>query len=558
MTRYGIRITARWTIVVDRVFSSSANFMKKPLIRSWGFPVLLWLLLALVFSLAYTQSHLYNDNQNTKFLHGLAQAGRGYLSEDWLANTVDPLPVFSFLIYVTALVNENLFYLYYALILGIYVFSIMGILSAIYKEKWTLNKQVVFFTLFLIIHARWSITRIEKLYNFNIEFLQNGVAGQYLLGIEFQNSVFGVFLLLSIFAFLKRRYYLAAFLVGLTALFHSAYLISGALITIAYLFLMFWDNLQKGEILRQPTLRKIIQAARQPFLVGLFTAILVLPVLWHNEVFLSGTSPQASQEALAIIVHQRIPHHAVPAVFWNSIANIQLAIMIVGLILAYRSRRLFFIMLSLFTGGALLSLVQILTDSDSLALMAPWRVSVLLVPLSVSLIAAFLISGLIDLLHLNHPKFLMLFLPLALYVVFINVGGGISLQDIYGSGRRERRLVQMMDYVKENKQPGEIYLIPPTDNYFDDFRLYTGAPIFINMKSHPYKDFEVLEWYNRILRADQFYKSDGIEKCNQLMSLVEDYGITQVVFKSKEVPLDCDFAQETTRIENFVIYTIHQ
>jgi hypothetical protein len=122
--------------------------------------VAIWLLVTAIFAVAYTQSPLYEGNQNTKYLHGLAQAGRGYLSEDWLANTVDPLPVFSFLIYITALVNENLFYLYYALILGIYVISIMGILSTIYREKWTLTKQVAFFTLFLVVHSRWSIVRI--------------------------------------------------------------------------------------------------------------------------------------------------------------------------------------------------------------------------------------------------------------------------------------------------------------------------------------------------------------------------------------------------------------
>lgn len=518
----------------------------------------IWLLVTSIFAIAYTQSPLYEGNQNTKFLHGLSQAGRGYLGADWLANTVDPLPVFSFLIYVTALVDENLFYLYYAIILGIYVFSIMGIMSAVYKERWTLTRQVAFFALFLVVHARWSIVRIEKKYDFNIEFLHSGVAGQYLLGIEFQNSVFGVLLLLSIFAFLKRKYYLAAVLVGLTALFHSAYIISGALITIAYLLILFWDNLQADQASGQSKMRMYMHAARQPFLLGLLTMLMVLPALLYNQISLSATTPEASQKALDIIVHQRIPHHAVPAAFWNTTANIQMAVIAVGLILAFRQRRLFIIMLSLFTGGLLVSLLQIFTASDSLALMAPWRVSVLLVPLSTALIIAFILSIFLDRLHLDNPKFLMLFLPLALYVVLINVSGGISLQDMYGSGRRERRLVQMMDYVKENKQPGELYLIPPTDNYFDDFRLYTGAPVFINWKSHPYKDVEVLEWYDRILRADSFYSSGGAVKCAQLKELVDEYGITQVVFKSKEIPLACDFATETVRIENFVIYSINQ
>jgi hypothetical protein len=162
-----------------------------------GALVAVWLLLTVIFAVAYTQSPLYEGNQNTKFLHGLAMTGQGNLKADWLANTVDPLPLFTYLVYATALVDERLFYLYYVALMGIYVFSVMGILSTIYKEKWTLNKQVLFFALFLWVHARWAITRIEKRYDFNIEFLQNGVAGQYLLGIEFQNSAFGVLLLLS-------------------------------------------------------------------------------------------------------------------------------------------------------------------------------------------------------------------------------------------------------------------------------------------------------------------------------------------------------------------------
>jgi hypothetical protein len=206
----------------------------------------------------------------------------------------------------------------------------------------------------------------------------------------------------------------------------------------------------------------------------------------------------------------------------------------------------------------LVSLVQLMTNSDSLALMAPWRVSVLLVPLSVCLILAFLVSGLVDLFRMNRPVFLLVFVPVALYVVFINVRGGLDLQDMYGSGRKERRLVQMMEAVKAEKQPGELYMVPPKDNLFDDFRLFTGAPTFITWKSHPYQDVEFLEWNKRVEQADRFYKSGGVDKCNQLEALVDEYGITQVVFRSKEIPLACDFAVETHRIENFVIYKIVQ
>lgn len=522
-----------------------------------GAIIVVWLLATVIFSLAYTQSPLYEGNQNTKFLHGLAMAGKGYLQQDWLANTIDPLPVFTYLVYLTARVNENLFYFQYALIFGLYILGIMGILSTLYKDRWTLTKQVAFFTLFLLIHSRHAIIRIEKVYDFNIEFLQNGLAGQYLLGIEYQNSAFGVFILLSIFAFLKNKYYLAALFLGIATLFHSAYLFSAGLITIAYLMLIFLDNVKASNAWQERSFPKIIQAVKQPFFLGLFTTILVLPVIWHNQVYLGATSPETQATALDLMIHERIPHHALVSSFWNNTHYIQVGIILVGLILAYRSR-LFVIMLSLALGGLIFSVIQVVMDSDSLALMAPWRVSVLLVPLSVSLIIAFIVSSLIDLLHMNNPKFLFLFVPLLLYVVFINVRGGLELQDIYGSGRKERRLVQMMDTVKKEKQPGDLYMVPPEDNLFDDFRIFTGAPTFITWKSHPYKDVEFLEWYKRVEQGDRFFKSGGEDKCNQLKALVSEYGITHVVFKSKEVPLYCDFAQEIHRIENFVIYKINQ
>src|SRR5690606_30750604 len=78
-----------------------------------------FLLLTLVFSTAYTQSPLFTSNQNQYFLHGLAHAGYGYLHEDWLANTLDPTPVFSYLVEITYRIFQSpgVFLLIYALLL---------------------------------------------------------------------------------------------------------------------------------------------------------------------------------------------------------------------------------------------------------------------------------------------------------------------------------------------------------------------------------------------------------------------------------------------------------
>ena len=65
---------------------------------SWSKGVLAFLFWSFVFGVSYTQAPLYYSNQNQYFLHGLAAAGLGDLHQDWLANTKDPTPVFSWIV----------------------------------------------------------------------------------------------------------------------------------------------------------------------------------------------------------------------------------------------------------------------------------------------------------------------------------------------------------------------------------------------------------------------------------------------------------------------------
>ena len=76
--------------------------------------------LTVLFAIAYAQSPLYTSNQNQYFLHGLAAAGHGTLTADWLANTLDPTPLFSLLVRLTHPLS-GLFYIYYALLMGVYL-----------------------------------------------------------------------------------------------------------------------------------------------------------------------------------------------------------------------------------------------------------------------------------------------------------------------------------------------------------------------------------------------------------------------------------------------------
>ena len=518
---------------------------------------LAFLAMAIIFGIAYTQSVLYEGNQNTKFLHGLAGSTPKYqyLAEDWLANTIDPLPVFSALVSVTAHINENLFYFYYFVLFGIYIYSLLGIVSLCFKKTWSWRKSLAVFTILMLIHARWVIKLVGRRYDINLEYLQFGLANQYLLGEEFQNSSFGVLLLLSIYLFLQRKYLWAMLSLGLACILHSAYIFTAAWMTLAYLLIILVENYQPHKKEQGSRLKKLLLAARQPFGLGLLTLALVIPLVWHNQVYLSATSHQTDAEALHILVHLRIPHHAVPDAFIDRNAYAQLGLMVAGLLLARKSR-LFVILAALFTGGAIFSAIQILTASDNLAMLGPWRVSVLLVPLATTLLAASLVNLVLDFRIVAKLPYEWVLIPLALWASFVSVQRGLDIQKLNSTSYKVRKVERVMTYALQNQAAGQVYLIPPKDADFDDFRLYTGVPVFINWKSHPYKDTQVLEWYQRVLRADAFYDADAGQKCTVLEQMLREYHLTHVVIKSKEIMLKCNFSTELFRSDNYAIYAL--
>src|SRR5271163_1694612 len=87
-----------------------------------------YLFVAVTFAAAHGQAALYYSNQNQYFLHGFALAGQGLLQEDWLANTLDPTPIFSQLTaWTMTYLHPWVFFVYDALLLGIYAAAMLDV-----------------------------------------------------------------------------------------------------------------------------------------------------------------------------------------------------------------------------------------------------------------------------------------------------------------------------------------------------------------------------------------------------------------------------------------------
>ncbi|MEZ4714240.1 MAG: DUF6798 domain-containing protein [Caldilineaceae bacterium] len=474
---------------------------------------------ALLFDLAFTQWPLYSENQNTKFLIGLAQAHYGNLAQDWLANTIDPLPAFSFLVYFTyRFLYQGLFYVYHALLLGVYLYSVVGIAQTVFPLAASRVGRLYFRIIVIAMHAGllwpFAIPVMDSSLGW---LLQSGVASQYLLNPVFQPSTFGVLLILSIYLFLIDSPVWGAAVAAIAALMHSTYLPSAAVLTAIYASHTLWRT------------RKLWPAIR----VGGAALLIVLPVLIYNYLWLGPTNAELWAASQDVIVNFRIPHHSLPEIWLNNTVYVKLALVLAALILTWRTR-LFAVMLVSLLVAVGLTLLQMQAPNDTLAFIAPWRISVFLVPLASTLIIGFAVAWLFKWLQPWADKYWIALGVAGLLLLAIQVRTGVlSMIDSF-QDRQQHAAAALWRYVDEHKAPDEVYLAP---TYMAEFRLETGAPVVVTFKSHPYKDVEVLEWRSRIDAVNDFY---GAMACDKLTLMQQKYGVTHVVLEHGQAVEGCD------------------
>lgn len=514
--------------------------MKKKIINKANLLRLSQILLLCALAISFEQLPLYTSNQNTYFAHGLANAGAGHLETDWLAQTADPFPPFSTLVSLTArLFGENAFYLYQIILQGLYVYGILGIGSYLFRFERMGIQQFSFYALLALLYSGWltrllselpGVWRLASYFDPN-GLLTWGVAEQYIFGSYFQPSVFGAFIILSIYAFLRDKPFVAALLLALAATFHSTYLLSAAVLTCIYM----------------AVIARTEKNYRKALLAGATALVCVAPLLIYNFLNFAPTTADLSAQAQSILVDYRIPHHTSVANWFGKSTVIQIAIVAVAIFLVRRTK-LLPILLGSFLAAVFLTIVQMLTDSNSLALLFPWRLSVFLVPIASSILLAGLVSVIFQIRHLTKigKPLQAVIIVFAIALGYVGIRQTVTLFDTPRAG-----LSAVARFAANNYEPGNLYLIPPE---MESFRLAARVPIFIDHKSHPYQDTEVIEWFGRVQIAQEFYAARGETACSILQELSEEYGVTHVVSR---IPItDCSLLQEEYQDANSTVYKV--
>lgn len=474
---------------------------------------------SLVFAGAYYQWPLFSSNQNTYFLAGLAKAGYGHLSSDWLANQTDHIPAFSWIVsWVHTYAGHWMYYVLFFGLVAVYAASLMAIVARLYAPVWRVHEVALFVALLTLVHGAWMV---GDGFEWFATFLTDGLAGQYILGPFLQPSAFGVLLIASLACFLYKREFAAIACAVIAGTVHPTYALHAGILTGAYMLVLVME--------RRP---------ERALAVGALAALLILPIVVYVVVFLRPTDPLLLSEAQAILFEERFPHHAKISAWFaaNSStmveAGLKLAIVVGGIVMSYRSRRLLVVLTFCAAVAFGLSLVQVLTGSRSLALLFPWRLSTWLIPVC----SAILLGGL----SVSAARAAERLTPAQLVpigrasVVLLSVV--VLLGSFYlGAKRTARGLLsehqnEVLSYARTNARDGQTYLVPLK---YEKFRLGAGIPVFVDWKSHPYRDVEVLEWHDRVQLATAFYQADSPDVVVRALAAIQQHAhVTHVIVKS--------------------------
>lgn len=456
------------------------------------------LLGAVAFALAHTQALAWYSNQHQYLLHGLA-ARTPTLAHDWLANTLDPTPVFS--AFVAAVPPLGLHAAYFALVM-LYFVALMRLAAALPKPP----PPVPFAFLLTLVHA--GVGRYLSHVAFGVDlpwFLQCGVAGQYVLGPGLQPSEFGVLLVVGIAAFAHGRLGLTGACFAAACTVHATYLLPAAFLTLGI----------QIELLRERR-----RGAAVIFGLGLLAA--VLPVVVYAHRTFGPTSPELFAEAQRILAYERIPHHAIVARWFDGFAAAQVAWVALGIALVWRTR-LFPVLAVAFALSIAVTLIEAFDPEPGLALLFPWRVSAILVPVATAVILA----------RAARPLGRV---PVGVWVAGIAALAAAGVW-VMATGRGYRASDgewPLLEFVRRTGRANDVYLLPvatpkpnpdargvfsasfapppraaegtpfiPAD--LQRFRLSTGHAVYVDFKAVPYKDVEVLEWRRRMRQCEAWY-----------------------------------------------------
>ncbi len=424
------------------------------------------------------------------------------------------------------------------LLVGLYAFSTAGIILRSSKVGEQLPKLLLFLVAVQFIYSALFGNILTRLFgDIHIQnLLVGGMALLKLVMPNFEPSLFGTLLISGIFLFITGYRIAAIALMVFTCTIHSNYLLPSAYFVSAAMWIAYRED---GNL-------------KKPILYGLLALALVTPQIIYLLNNFGATSPELHEEAGRVMVYEYVPYHMDTLNWFGWDDLFRLGLLGLALYFARGTMLFYFIGIPVFL-ATLLTIVQLISGNVWMAITYPWRVTTLLMPLA----SCMVIGGMVDLTYDRYKtsidkKRLFLFGLLGA-ISLLMVAGGIYRTYSSHEQAKKQPEIPIMNYVRKHMTAKDVYMIPPD---MERFRLYTGAPTFVDGKAHPFRDVEFLEWWRRLNRTVAFYEEPNERACASFEAMRHDFTITHVIVPAGARTVACPGWNKLFEDSNYLLFAV--
>jgi hypothetical protein len=423
----------------------------------------------------------FGSNQNTYLLHAVGPS-LPQLQDDWFLHTTDPFPVFTA---VARLAGGTIGFAVESFVLTLAAFA------GLFLIAWTLLRTaprtvrravpplaVLLFCAVCYVLPHSPVPVLSWVQPFR------GFGGQYLMSVPslFQPSDCGALILLGAgiatsagtSRFRRPLWVVAAALAVTTCALHPTYLPPLAVALLGFAI---------ADLSASRTIRRF------GWYAGTGVAAIALVVATNPVV--RGSFIHHGGEPQRYLAFERIPHHTLVS-HWDPRDAIFAILVIAGAGLTVWLTRAWWAatVLSVCLIVAVVTALTVeVTRNVALAMMFPWRITVLLVPVATITVIVCLVRLIAE--RLRHVSAAMLAVCVCLSLACLAVGANLTVNAPDPTSSRLVRIVRAAG-------PSGVGLIPLE---LDNVRLNTPAAVYVDWKSHPYASADLAEWQRRITAA---------------------------------------------------------
>jgi len=458
----------------------------------------IYLILSVLFAITIQQFAFYKGN-SLHLLYAIKDFEFNKLQYDWIANQTNHLPLFTYFNnIILKIFPVNFLHSVHFILLSSCALFLFLICKYIFEDLNKISLSLLWFSLFMFVYHEHS--------------LFGGVAGQDVINEGYQPASYGVLFFIGIYLYLIKKNSYAIFFICLSASFHPSYVLHSGFLIIGILGYFFFQKEYKKFL-------KIL----------VLYSILILPItiyviynflLLDNEIILKGQN----------ILLERIPHHASIENWFSYKDLISILVYIVSIILVYKNKRIF-IPLGIFGFFSIsLTLIQYLTEIDSLALTFPWRASVFLMPLSIMIIISYFLKKFLT--NKSNLNLLSSFVFIFIWSFFL-----INNHFLKDANKDFYKELELTEKININYKSINRLLIPVN---LMNIRMNTGLPIFVDWKHHAFKYNEIIIWKQRLDLVQKFYKTKNydFQKLN-LIEIMKIEKISHILIEKDKLTKNC-------------------